>query len=142
MANDIKVLTISDQQVQRRGDIEIPLDGAGQFKDNPTLVSGLSKANQDLAKGLLTIIGSNYLAPNYGTNLQTLVSSRKLDDVADRITSDIQLLLAYLANFNVDQPSSEQFLELIDLQAEETLDTIELNLTVRTGLNETTTLAI
>src|SRR3990172_450012 len=105
---DIKVLTLVNNAVQPRADILIPLDAQGQFSDEPEFVSGIDKVNQDVAKGLLIQLGSNSLALGYGTNFSSLVRTRKLDDVADQITEEVQNLLGYLASFNLNEPASER----------------------------------
>ena len=131
-----------------RGDLNMPLndDGTfagGEWKINPnTLVNtfyespiqvfDVDKAMQDVTKGLLTVRGTNYLAPNYGTSIGTLVNTRKLSDVATKITGEVQFILGYLAQSNNGFGDSEVVSDIVSLTGKEDKQTINLELTVRT----------
>jgi len=130
---DLKVLNIINNRPQPRGDMDISLDGNGQFLDGPVFVSGSDRVVQDTVRGLLTRLGSNYLAPNFGTIIKTLLHARNVGDISGQLTSEVQFVLAYLAQFNSTESLSEQLAELVNLQAKQATDTIELNLTVKTG---------
>jgi hypothetical protein len=142
MAQDLKILTIDNGFVQTRADINIPLNSRGEFAEEPVFVSGTDKVIQDLTKGLLTVIGSHLLAPNYGTNLKRLIHARKLSDIAEQLTTEVQTLLGYLATFNADQPLDEQLIELVDLEADESSRDIQLSATVKTGTGIVSTVTV
>lgn len=133
MARDLKVLTIDSGFVQTRADLNIPLNSKGEFDAEPIFVTGLDKAIQDVTKGLLTVLGSHLLAPNYGTNLKSLINTRKLSDIAEQLTEEVQTLLGYVATFNADQPLDEQIIELVDLEANENIRDLTLTATIKTG---------
>ncbi len=134
---DLKVVNIVNQEVQRRGDIVMTLNDNGTFLAGPLFVSGINRAVQDFVKGVLTRLGSNSLARNYGTGIKDLLHSRKLNNVASQIVSDIQFLLGYLGRFNINAHPSERIDELVSLKAKENLDIIELDITLRVGTGDT-----
>lgn len=137
---DIKVLSITDTQVQPRAEIYIPLDSNGQFNAEPAFVEGIDRVMQDVAKGLLTVKGSNYLAPNYGTNLSTLTRGVKFSDIETQVTEEVQTVLGYIASFTAsEENAAEQLTDLVSLDVNETIGSIDLQITVQTGSNETTT---
>jgi len=131
-----------------RGDLNMPLNDDGTFAagewminpntlvntfyESPIQVYDVDKAMQDVTKGLLTVRGTNYLAPNYGTTIGTLANKRKLGDVATRITGEVQFILGYLAQANEGTSDTELVSELVSLTGKEEKQTINLELTVRT----------
>jgi len=137
---DIKVLTFVKGVLQDGVDMQIPVDVHGEFSDEPTFVTGIDQVTQDTVKGMLTLYGSDYLAPNYGTNINKYLHARKLNDVATQLSSEIQTVLGYIAQYNANQDPSEQLVELIDLQAEEGIDSITIKTTIRTGTGAVTTI--
>ena len=123
---DLKIVRIINQKVMPRSDIEMTLNSNGTFREGPAFISGPDKIVQDFVRGLLTQLGTAILAPNFGTNLSSLIAARKLDDVASDIAAEIQYLLGYLAQFNVNEPTNEQIDTLNRLAAQENSSTIEL----------------
>jgi len=149
---DLKVITIVDKKVIPRGDIEMSIGapvrffiGADQqadfdtepFLDGPTFISGSNKIIQDVVKGILTLRGTNTLAPEYGTSVSSLLNTRKINDISAQLNGEINTLLGYLSDFNADQPLDEQVGSLVSLQAKEANDTIEIDLVVQTGSGQT-----
>lgn len=139
---DAKVISFINGSYHPGADIIIPMDSTGQFSGDLTFIADTEKINQDVVKGLLTEYGSDYLAPRYGTTLSALLHSRKLNNVSNSISSEVQILLGYIARFNEDQPLSEQLAELVDLQAEEGISSISLKIVVKNGSGTITTITI
>jgi hypothetical protein len=151
MADDLKVLTVEQNRreidpgffrespiatVLAGVDFEMQFNADGTFAGGPTFISGSDKIIQDVAKGLLTILGSNALTPNYGTRMSSLLHSRGLENVSSQLVAEINYLLGYLGDFNADQPLSEQAEELIELKAKEGTGTIDLAMIIRTGTGQ------
>lgn len=135
---DLKVLTITESgEVVRPGDIEMVLDAKGHFISGPAFVTGINRSVQDFLKGALTQFGTNTLARNYGTNIHTLLSSRKLGDVSSQLVTEIQYLLAYIGSFNINEPDPAEIIEeLVTLRAKESFDTIDVEVVLRVGSGE------
>jgi len=123
---DMKTVRIVNNKVQPRGDLEMTLNSNGTFREGPAFISGPDKIVQDVVRGLLTQIGTMLLAPNFGTSLPSLLGARNLEGVASDITSQIQYMLGYLAQFNINEPTDEQIATLVRLAAKDNLGTIEL----------------
>ena len=134
---DLKVVKIIAGQVQRRNDIEMTLNSDGTFRDGPVFVNGVNRAVQDFVKGMLTRLGSNYLARNYGTVIPSLLHSRSLGSVSSKLVEEIQFLLGYIGSFNLNEVPSERIDEIVNIKAKESTDTIELKTTLRVGSGET-----
>lgn len=139
---DLKVIETSAGITNPRAEIDIPLNSQGRYAGQPTMISGISKVAQDVAKGLLTVIGTDFLAPNHGTNINALIGTRLLETVAAQLSTEVQTLLGYLAAYNIDQPLDEQLVELVDLNAIEDNTEIRMSATIRTGTNETATVTV
>ena len=156
---DLQVLTFTKNQQapqgttvasipSMRGDLNMPLNDDGTFgpgkwqtnpntgvrvfNESPLIVSDVDKAIQDTVKGLLTVRGSDYLAPSYGTVLSSLVNTRKIGDVATQITAEVQYLLGYLAQANSGTPDTEIVSDIVSLNGKQDRQTINLELTVQT----------
>jgi len=141
---DLKVLTIEGEIPRRKADIVMSLYSdnprlVNKFKDGPLFVSGSERIVQDVIKGLLTFRGSDFLAPNYGTSIPTLVGSKRLSDVSDRLTNEVQDLLGYLGSFNSNEPLSEQVAELTSLDAKEEGGMVSVSLTVTSATGKVST---
>lgn len=133
---------VTSNLVQPRVELDIKLKSDGTFDEGPIFLEGIDRSIQDVVKGILTTKGTNYMAPNYGTSINNLIHASKLGDVSGRITSEIQTLLGYLAKFTLDEDETERIEELVSLKAKENVDTIELELTIRTGGGETASILV
>jgi phage baseplate assembly protein W len=140
--SDLKVLTFVNNRPRKNAEIEMGINSNGTFSTGPTFVSDTDQAIQDLVKGLLTIQGTNRLAPNYGTNLSSLLHSRMLDNTNSMIVSQIRYLLGYLGSFNLDQSKAQQITDLVSLKSTKDVETIRLDMTVKTGGDATATVTI
>jgi hypothetical protein len=138
---DAKVLRIVDKMVQPRADLQMPLDARGQFTGELVTVSDSDKAIQDVVKGILTVYGTNFLSPGYGTHISVTAGKRAID-LNSQITSEVQQLLGYLTEFNKDQPASEQIVELVNLEARQSIDKLEVNMMLRTGTGATVAVVV
>jgi len=132
-----------------RGDLNMPLNDDGTFapgkfqtdpntgqeiyNESPIRVFDIDKAMQDVTRGLLTVKGTNYLSPNFGTSLATLVNKRKISDVAPQIVGEVENVLGYLAQFNEGYANTELVAGIVSLDAVEDNYTINLELVVRTA---------
>jgi len=139
---DLKIVTVVDTRVIPRGDIDMTIgvtqaDGSEPFLDGPVFISSSEKVVQDVVKGILTLRGTNTLAPEYGTNVNKLLHARKISGISSQLNGEINTLLGYLSEFNADQPLDEQIASLASLKAKESHDTIELDLVVQTGSGQT-----
>ena len=132
---DIKILKYNGPVTQGRADLDILLDSRGFFADDPIFVTGGDKIIQDVVKGILTVQGSNYLAPNCGTNIEE-IRRMNIDQAADLINNEIQTMLGYLNKWNEDEPIDEQIQQINELQARQLLDTIEVDMTLTSGSGE------
>ena len=144
---DLKVLTIENQIPRRKADIVMTLfEGnprlTNKFADGPIFVSGSERVVQDVTKGILTEKGSDFLAPNYGTTVPNLIGSRRLADISDQLTNEIQFLLGYLGQFNINEPQSEQIAELTKLEAQEEGGTVSVSLSVTTATGQISTVGV
>ena len=135
---DLKVLTLDNSgNVILPGDIEMVMDPNGLFVSGPTFLSGSNRSVQDFLKGMLTQLGSNSLARNYGTNMHSLLHSRKLPDISSQLVAEIQYLLGYIGAFNINEDNPAELIEeLVSLRATESFDTIDLTATLRVGSDE------
>ena len=140
--SDLKTIQIIEGVPQPRGEITLGLNNDGTFASGPVFVTGIDRAVQDVIKGLLTVRGTNYLVPNYGTSLSSLLNTRKLSSVSANITAEIQDLLGYLSKFTAQEDETERVEELTNLKATESLDTINLELTVKTGAGQTASVSL
>lgn len=138
---DLKLLNLSSGRLQARPDLEMTFDTAGRFLQGPAFVSGRDSAAQDVVRGLLTRRGTSPLAPNFGTSIPDLSGSRGVDDVSGQISSEVRYILGYLAQLEVNSPASERVAEIVSLKALQATETLEVNLTVRTGSGETAAVA-
>ena len=87
---DLQVLRFDSGTPIRYADLNIPLNTDGTFGGNPVFLSDLDKAIQDLVKGLLTLVGTNNLAPNYGTSIKALLNARNVGQINTRLLEQIR----------------------------------------------------
>jgi hypothetical protein len=144
---DLKIVSIVDKRVIPRGDIEMTIgvtqaNGSEPFLDGPTFISSSDKVIQDVVKGILTLRGTNTLAPEYGTSINKLLHARKVSGISAQLNGEMNTLLGYLSEFNADQPLDEQIVSLVSMKAQESHDTIELDLVLQTGAGQTVGVAI
>jgi len=139
---DLQVLRFDQGVPARYGDLNIPLNSDGTFGGDPVFISGTDKAIQDLTKGLLTLLGTNRLAPNYGTNLKSYLYSRSTSLVNDKILNEIRYLLGYLGNFNSSQDPTEQIDRVVSIKTTSELQSISVEMVVQTLGGTTTTVTI
>ena len=133
---DLKLLTLTNGQLQSRPEIDLVFDGAGRIASGPTLVSGQDAAAQDVVRALLTEIGTNPLAQNFGTILSTLVNARSVGDVANQISQEVQSVMGYLAQVTADSDPSEQIVQITDLKVKQDVQTLSTKLTLLTGTGQ------
>lgn len=139
---DLKLIRIVNRMTQPRVELDMKLKADGTFDEGPVFLEGIDRSIQDVVKGLLTTKGSNFMVPNYGTNINNLIHARKLGDVSGQLTSEIQTLLGYLGKFTLEEDETERVEELVSLKAKEVSDTIELELTIRTGGGQTASILV
>ena len=139
---DIQVLTFNKGVPTRYADLNIPLNQDKTFREGPLFIEGLDKAVQDLVKGLLTLQGTNTLAPNYGTGISGLLNARRASDVSNKIVSQIRYLLGYLGTFNADESLDERIDEVIGIKAKDGDRSLQLEITLRTGNGSTGTVTL
>ena len=136
---DLKLLTLTDGKLQSRPDVDLVLDGAGHIVDGPTLVSGQDAAAQDVLRGLLTEVGTNPLAQNFGTILSTLINARSVGDVANQISQEVQLTMGYLSQVTAESDPSEKIVQITDLKVKREGQTLNTELTLLTGTGQAAT---
>lgn len=139
---DLKLIRVVDGFTQPRVELDMKLKSDGTFDEGPIFLEGIDRSIQDVVKILLTTKGTNFMVPNYGTSINNLIHARKLGDVSGRITSEIQTALGYLGKFTLEEDETERVEELVSLKAKENIDTIELELTIRTGGGETASILV
>jgi len=77
---------------------------AGQIlKVSYTIDNIIEKITQDIVKIFLTLRGTNLLAPNYGTNIPTLINTRKLTSLSKDIRDQKVYALTYVKQINQDE---------------------------------------
>ena len=140
--SDLQVLRFENDTPIRYADLNIPLNTNGTFGGNPVFLSDLDKAIQDLVKGLLTIIGTNNLAPNYGTSIKALLNSRNMGQTNTRLLEQIRYLLGYLGTFNANEPASERIDEVLSIKSTPGTQSISLEITLKTGSGTTSTVTL
>jgi len=136
---DLYVLPIINSVPRKYADIQMSFDNKNRFEDGPVFTAGVNRVSQDVVKGMLTKIGSNYLALNYGTIIPDLVGSRSLGPMSAELTNEVQALLGYLGSFNINESLSEQISELISLDVAQNSGTILVTLSVKTAIGEIST---
>lgn len=139
---DLKVIRLVEGRVLKRAELDFVLNADGTFAEGPTFLTGIDRAIQDVVKALLTLLGSNFLAPEYGTSIDTLIHARKLPQVAERLNLEVQDALGYIVNFTLNEDPSERIEDLISLEATERVNTIEMDLKVQTGGGQTASITI
>jgi hypothetical protein len=139
---DLQVLSISQGRLQARPDLVIFYDGSGKMYDGPGFFSGSDVAVQDVIRGLLTLIGTSPLAPNFGTSLSELLSTRSVGQVSGAISQQVQNVLGYLAQMASNSDPAERVVEVIDMKVKQNGQTIEVTMSLRTGLGQTVTVTV
>lgn len=139
---DLQVLKFQQGVPLRYAELNIPLNTDGTFGGGPVFLSGLDKAIQDLIKGILTLIDTNNLAPNYGTNIGSLLHARKANDISNKLVAQIRYLLGYLNTFNNNESMDERIDEVLTIKATENGQSLSLEITLRTGSGSTGTVTI
>jgi len=139
---DLKIVPIIDGNVKKRAELEFVLNADGTFAEGPAFITGIDRVAQDIVKILLTLLGSNFLAPEYGTSIDGLIHARKLSQVSERLNLEVQDGLGYLVNFTLDEDPSERVEDLISLEATDEVDTIRMDLKIQTGGGQTASISI
>jgi hypothetical protein len=139
---DVKLVELSDGRLLQRPDFEMSLDTAGRFLSGPVFISGRDVAVQDVVRGLLTRVGTNPLAPGFGTTIPDLVGSRAPDEVSGQISRDVQSSLGYLASIRAGGDPAEQVAEIVSLNTKLVERTLETKLTVRTSADQVASVVI
>ena len=130
---DLKLLNVVNSASKQRADIEMTIYSDGTFANGPAMVTNRDRAIQDVVRGLLTQLGSNPLAPGFGTNLNKYLHARKVSDVSAQLTAEVQYMLSYLGMFNINEVTAEQILRLTKLEAQDGTNQIQLKMEVQTG---------
>lgn len=139
---DLKLLTLTAGMLQSRPDVDLTFDGAGHIAGGPTLVSGKDAAAQDVVRALLTELGTNPLAQNFGTILSTLLNARSVGDVANQISQEVQAVMGYLSQVTADSDPSEQIVQITNLKVKQETQTIRTDLTLLTGTGQATVVTV
>lgn len=139
---DLQVLKFQNGVPVHYGDLNISLNADGTFDEGPVFLKDLDRSIQDLVKGILTQIGTNNLAPNYGTSVHSLLNSRNTGQITTQLLSQLRSLLGYLGSFNANDPLSERIDEVISIKTKQELQSISLEITLRTGSGSTATVTL
>jgi hypothetical protein len=132
---DLKVLKFQDNTTIGRPDIEMSIVN-GKFTSGPTFYTGVSVAVQDAIRGLLTRFGTNYLSPNFGTNIQDIIMSRTAGQNVGIISNQAQYTLGYISLYRSNDDASESITQINSLTAKKEIDTLRMKLTLTTGAGE------
>lgn len=140
---DLKVLRFNNGMIVGRPDIDLPISGGGDgvpargsFLSGPTFYSQTAVAVQDAVRCLLTKCGTNYLAPNFGTNIPDIIMSRTADKNTGIISSQSQYSLNYMSQFRSDGEPNESIVQINNLTAKREGETMKMTLTLTTGAGE------
>jgi len=139
---DLKVLSIVEGVPRKYADVHFTFNDNEEFANGPGIIGGGDRVVQDVVKGMLTEIGSNYLSPSYGTTIPDLVGSRSVKSMSEQLSNEIQTLMGYLGSFNIDEPISEQISEIVSLDVVELSGSIAISLSVKTLAGETQTVVV
>jgi len=129
---DLKVLKFSNGMVVGRPDIEMTMSN-GKFSSGPTFYSGTGVAVQDAVRSLMTKFGTNPLAPNFGTNIQDIVTYRATKDNLGIISSQAQYTLGYMSSYRSSGSADETITQINSLTAKKEKDTVRMALSLTTG---------
>jgi hypothetical protein len=132
---DLKTLKLSDGVISGRPDIEMSMS-SGLFTSGPTFYTGTGVAVQDAVRALMTKFGTNYLAPNFGTNIPDIIMSRTADKNLSVISNQSQYSLGYMSMFRSSDAPSESISQINSLATKRTGETIQMTLTLTTGAGE------
>jgi hypothetical protein len=139
---DLKLLNIQEGRIQARPDFVMAFDGAGRFLTGPEFVSGSDVAVQDVVRGLLTLIDTNRLAPNFGTSISELIGSRDFGSITGPLTDEVQKILGYIAQNAAESDPSEQINQILSLRVKQEERTLVIELELQTNSGETATVTI
>jgi hypothetical protein len=139
---DLQVLRFENGVPVRYAELNLPLNADGTFEEGPIFLFGLDKAIQDLVKGLLTVLGTSTLAPNYGTILSGLLNARKASQISGKVVAQIRYLLGYLGTFNANESLDERIDQILSIKSKENGQSLSLEITLRTGSGSTGTVTL
>lgn len=110
MAKDLKLLSSEDGLFY------------GTFNDivienhDMLLCDGKNKIAQDVVKIMLIELGSNYLFPNYGTSISSLINQRKTSTVMKGLRDEILYALSYVVQINAAETINIQKVISVDIK--------------------------
>jgi hypothetical protein len=139
---DLQVLRISQGRLAGRPDFEMIFDGAGEIADGPIFISGSDCAVQDVIRGLMTLISSSRLAPNFGTNYANLIGVRNVGQISGILSQEAQRILGYIVQVTAAEDPSERVIEIVDMKVKQEVDTVEIALTLRTATGQVVTVTV
>lgn len=140
---DLRIISIpGGTLVQTRPEIDLIFDGVGRILDGPILVSGDEAAAQDAVRGLLTIVGTNPSAPNFGTLISRLLNARQVSAIAQSLSNEVQSVMGYLSQVSANFDLTEQIVQIDNLSVKQGERQLNMDLSLLTGSGQAVRLGV